>query len=113
MKNVIGGLLLLTAASSALASERIIELWNPPEARLAHGTKPHARPVAHHRVNARTHPLKRHRVLVVPADKLKTPDLPVEAGKREPNFDEIPRQLTPEGYVLRVNGGATNVAVVR
>ncbi|WP_143036536.1 hypothetical protein [Paraburkholderia steynii] len=112
MKNVIGGLLLLTVASSALAGERITEVWNPPEARLTCGTKPHTCP-AHHYVSARTGLPKRHQVLAAPSDKVETRDLPVEAGKHEPNFDEIPRQLTPEGNVLRVTGGAIHASVKR
>lgn len=113
MKSVIGGLLLLVVVSTASAGERAIEIWNPPEARLTHTAKTPHRVPAHRRISSHAALRKRRQVVTATVDKVKATDIPVETGKREPSFDDIPRQVTPEGNVLRVNDGSTGVMVTR
>lgn len=104
VKHLIFALTGLVVGSTAHAGERYLEVWNPPEARLAHRGIVH-KPVQHHRLAFHPrHDVRRHKIVASiptvarPAAESKT------AGTPKPSFDDIPRQLTPEGNVLRVRG---------
>lgn len=112
------GLALLTAAlaPTAFGAGTYSEVWNPPEAR---GTAPH-RATALHKLAVRRHvalhPKKvNSRPTSAPASKLvaKQGNVPKTLPKDAPDMSEIPRQVTPEGNVLRVRGHALSARVVR
>jgi hypothetical protein len=109
------GLLLLACTSSAFAGEHYIEIWNPPEARggLLQGagapkSLTHKRRVPH-LVKARAHRMP------TTATKLAVKQGVAGAGTRRitPDVSEIPRLITPEGNVLRVDARDSHVEVVR
>ena len=109
------GLLLLTCTSSAFAGEHYIEIWSPPEARsgLRQGagapkSLTHKRRVPH---LVRT---QAHRAPSI-ATKLAVKQGTAGAGTRRvtPDVSEIPRLITPEGNVLRVDAHDSHVEVVR
>lgn len=117
-RTLICSLLCLAVMAPAIAGEHYVEVWNPPEARAHAPTmaKPAAAVKAHK-------PLKRKRVsLGVPhtaprvvarvAPRAVAPRAVVapaaaqtsaSSAKSTPSFDAIPRQITPEGNVLRVS----------
>lgn len=110
------GALVLTVASSALADGKYVEVWNPPEARAT----------APHRVSA-AHKLAVHRHIVPHAVKVHArralrfaPKLMAKQGHMQhavpadtPGMSETPRQMTPEGNVLRVTARGTAGEVTR
>ena len=118
------------AGSCALAGERIIEIWNPPEARAgfppvaANHAHAHRRKIAEHRVQ----PVHRTRAsappLVVQTPARRDVPLPRDEAHEETHdharvetrfqtrFDTIPRIVTPEGNILRVGTGNAPQAVV-
>jgi hypothetical protein len=109
-------LLMATLAPAAFAAGTYTEVWNPPEARAT--TPSHVRTtrkLAAHRhvvphavkVHGRRTPATAPRLLAKQSSMQKT--LP----KDEPDMFEIPRQITPEGNVLRVTGHAASARVVR
>jgi hypothetical protein len=109
------GLLLLACTSSAFAGERYIEIWNPPEARggLLQGagapkSLTHKRRVPH-LVKTRAHRTP------TTATKLAVKQGAAGAGTRRvtPDVTEIPRLITPEGNVLRVDAHHSYVEVAR
>ncbi|SOE66407.1 hypothetical protein SAMN05446635_2856 [Burkholderia sp. OK233] len=115
MKLVGCGLFLLACSSSAFAGERYIEIWNPPEARggLSQGagapkSLTHKRRVPH-LVKTRAHRTP------TTATKLAVKQGAADAGTRRvtPDVSEIPRLITPEGNVLRVDAHDSHVEVVR
>jgi hypothetical protein len=112
------GLALLTAAlaPAAFAEGGYTEVWNPPEARA---TAPHGVRAAHklavHR-HVVLHTMKVHARRATPS----APKLVAKQSKMqktmpadEPDTPEIPRQLTPEGNVLRVTGRGASAEVAR
>jgi hypothetical protein len=109
------GLILLACTSSALAGERYVEIWNPPEARggVLQG-KGAPKPAAHKR---RVPHLLKTRAHHMPATSAKLAIRPgaagAEAQRGTPNASEIPRLITPEGNVLRVGTHDSHVEVVR
>lgn len=113
MRPLIFAFASLMAASAAHAGERFVEVWNPPEARLGNPRVAHE-PVRHSRLAFHTHgnaerprPAASMSTVVKPTTASKT------AGTPWQTFDDIPRQLTPEGNVLRVKGGYSQAEVVR
>lgn len=109
------GVILLVVASAATAGERYIEVWNPPEARGGVSRMKPARKqsIHHHAVpravkfRARPSPASVPKVM---AKQGKTPD---ELRTTEPDVTDIPRQITPEGNILRVDSRHTSVGVAR
>jgi len=92
------------------------EIWNPPEARA---TAPHRTTALHKRTVQRhvaLHAKKAYsRRTSAPESRLvaKQGNAPGTLPKPEPDISEIPRQVTPEGNVLRVRGHALSARVVR
>ena len=116
MKRIGLVILMATFAPAAFAAEGYTEVWNPPEARAT----------APHRVRA-AHKLAVHRHVVPHAVKVQARRAPTSAPKlmakqrhmqevvpaNEPDMSEIPRQLTPEGNVLRVDSRNMSAEVTR
>lgn len=109
-------LLVATAAPSAFATVTYTEVWNPPEARAT--TSRHvtaAQRFASHQ-HAGLHPVKVHaRRVPTPTPSLmaKQPRMLKAAPTNEPDTSDIPRQITPEGNVLRVTARGTSAEVFR
>ena len=108
------GLLLMALTSPAFAAERYVEIWNPPEAqsgmhrgKVASQASKHKRP-APRLVKAKTYPSSA-------ITKLAAKPRAAHNGSRRITSDvpNIPRQITPEGNVLRVDAHASYVEVVR
>ncbi|MFM0386976.1 hypothetical protein [Paraburkholderia dipogonis] len=116
MKRIGLAVLMMTLAPAAFAAGVYTEVWNPPEARAT----------APHRVSA-VHKLAVHRRVVPHAVKVRAQGVLMPAPKlvakqrniqksppaNEPDMSEIPRQLTPEGNVLRVDSRGISAEVTR
>ncbi len=109
------GAMLLAVASTGIAGEHYVEIWNPPEARggLSQGagapkSLTHKRRVPH-LLKARAHRAP------TTATRLALKQGTAGAGTRRvtPDVSEIPRLITPEGNVLRVDAHDSYVEVVR
>ena len=92
------------------------EVWNPPEARATapHGTTALHKPAV--RRHVALHAKKAYsRRTSAPESRLvaKQGNAPRTLPRPEPDMSEIPRQVTPEGNVLRVRGHALSAHVVR
>jgi hypothetical protein len=113
---------LMGSASSALAGERIVEIWNPPEARAMapHAAVKRVRPNRNKVSIARRAPAQAHRLHANAAPGSSgSPALAASRARGNGNgngypappprdtarFDDIPRIVTPEGNILRVGGG--------
>ena len=117
------GAMLFAAASAASAGERYVEVWNPPEARAStpRRTVPARRPASGRHLVPRA--LKaRARPATVPApaarlmakaDRRGGAGSEGSAAARAPDMPIIPRQITPEGNVLRVGSGGIAPEVMR
>ncbi|RKR46203.1 MULTISPECIES: hypothetical protein [unclassified Paraburkholderia] len=109
------GIMLCAAASTAMAGEHYVEVWNPPEARVG---KPHCAVVARRPVASRhivPHAMKaRTRTAPAPVGRLVAKsDRRESVPAHAPDMSEIPRQITPEGNVLRVSSGGVTPGVTR
>ena len=108
------GVMLLAVASTGVAGEHYVEIWNPPEARMqpSGNGKPKLGKVA---------VLSRHTSNATPrrgADPVVKSLANKHAGNglkkvAVPRAADLPRIMTPEGNVLRVNDGGALVEVVR
>lgn len=111
--------MLFAVASTAMAGEHYVEIWNPPEARAS---MPHHAVAGRRLANGRhatVHAVTMH-ARRTPAPNAKLAAARTDADAREkapahtPDVSEIPRQITPEGNVLRVDSrGAAAVKVIR
>ncbi|MBC8749481.1 MULTISPECIES: hypothetical protein [Paraburkholderia] len=111
------GLLLLAIAFPAFptfAGARYVEVWNPPEAR---GDTQRVQPVRNapkrRRASMRTGRSQLQHRIVAAAPGPKASVAAVGHRTGEPRYDDIPRQITPEGNVLRVGGRHAEVEVER
>ncbi|VVD30848.1 conserved exported protein of unknown function (plasmid) [Paraburkholderia dioscoreae] len=115
MKLVGCGLLFVACASHAFAGERYIEIWNPPEARggLLQGAGV-PKSLTHKRRVPHLLKTRAHRTPTT-ATRLAVKAGAAGAGTRRvtPDVSEIPRLITPEGNVLRVDARDSYVEVVR
>jgi len=123
------GLLVLAIASPAFGREHYIEVWNPPEARggmapsqaaLLAARKADRQAARHRRASLHmahdvSHNAARRRtVAAMPAPQApQAPVVTVERRTSEPRYEDIPRQITPEGNVLRIDGRHAQVDVER
>ncbi|MEP9328470.1 hypothetical protein PPMP20_36050 [Paraburkholderia phymatum] len=123
-KQLIYGLLAIAFAGPALAGGRYVEVWNPPEARSAAPMHAKKAMVSGHRSEKRRQVSVygaasqlhgKPRAAISAENFRQAPAHPAAASAAyaAPTFDEIPRQITPEGNVLRVKGGRERVDVVR
>lgn len=108
-KELLVGLVTMILATSALAGERYIEVWNPPEVRRSAAKPP--KPSARKPKKSRVGPLATGRTRRVAEVSTLRPATAARPGK--PTFNDIPRQMTPEGNVLRVAGGQSRVDIGR
>jgi hypothetical protein len=123
----LAAVLMSCAAPAAWAGERMIEVWNPPEARASapHGAAhvvmnralPHRKKISvAHRMPVHPHRLRTN---AAPAAAALTASRAHVAGSgtlaqpaHDPaRFDEIPRIVTPEGNILRVGSGHARALV--
>ncbi|MBN3762332.1 hypothetical protein G3O01_16010 [Burkholderia sp. Ac-20365] len=112
---MICGLAALITVSAACAGERYVEIWNPPEARGAaggHHDQPSRKGSNHEKADGRMAHRHSPRRVVVHAPFSAAPVRAASQASR-PTFDDIPRQLTPEGNVLRVDGRTMRAKVER
>lgn len=113
MKPLILALASLMVVSTARAGERYVEVWNLPEARFAHPSIVH-KPVRHRRSAFHSREsTARHKAIASISTAVRPTTVSKTAGTPRPTFDDIPRQLTPEGNVLRVKGGHSRAQVER
>lgn len=109
------GTVLLTVASTVSAGERYQEVWNPPEARGAMCHVKTARKHPKHQ-HAAPHTVKiRSLQTSPPVAKLasKQHSSPETLRAKARDMIDIPRQITPEGNILRVNSRGASVQVTR
>ncbi|WP_341317623.1 hypothetical protein WN982_40900 [Paraburkholderia sp. IMGN_8] len=109
------GAILLAAASTGVAGEHYVEIWNPPEARLVKppvNGKPKpgkASLLSHSTSKAEPRRVTDSIAKVSPnrrmGDHLKKP--------MTPRATDLPRIMTPEGNVLRVTARGASAEVVR
>ncbi|CAH2806985.1 MAG: hypothetical protein CPDRYMAC_6402 [uncultured Paraburkholderia sp.] len=124
MKRMGLAVLMATLTPTAFAHGRYIEVWNPPEARASaphkiagshktafhrhggtHAARIHARriPASAPIVAPTTAPASSPKLM---ANQHRTQDIapaPATAPATAPDMTDIPRQITPEGNVLRVS----------
>ncbi|MDE1139631.1 MAG: hypothetical protein V4793_09850 [Paraburkholderia tropica] len=113
MRFILTGSLLCALASTALAGEHYIEIWNPPEARTP-GAHPATTDKKGHGHHGAKHKLANNdrlgtRKVAEPALRASAPTVPVLPGstpmltKPEPGtLPAIPPQIGPDGNVLQV-----------
>jgi hypothetical protein len=108
------GAVLCLLASTAAASGHYVEIWNPPEARVAQplrkGRMKIGKAVLHGRNLSKVKP---HRVA---APLVKSPASSHTSGgdigwRIGPRFHHLPPVITPEGNVLRVSDRRMTVQV--
>ncbi|SDI70939.1 hypothetical protein SAMN04487926_12273 [Paraburkholderia steynii] len=115
-KHVIPGLVVMGLASAAMAGGHYVEVWNPPEARGAVVAEFTSRPGA---VTRNLKKRKRPGINIASAHSrhkapvAATPSEQRASAAAAPTFDDIPRQITPEGNVLRVKTNQVPAGVVR
>lgn len=100
-------LFVAAVVTSTVAQARYIEIWNPPEARAADAA-PRSTATKRRHASVRTSKAAVRRNDVGAADVR----VPAAASHTEPSFDDIPRQLTPDGHVLRVRSSRMSLEVV-
>lgn len=119
MRFIMTGTLLCILASTAIAGEHYVEIWNPPEARIpglhapASGKKAHVRHGAKHKqaFADRTTTCR----VAQPALREPAPNVPNAQnapGNAAPGRDRTPviePQIGPDGNVLQVSYGASNL----
>ncbi|MBK3780112.1 hypothetical protein G3A43_07565 [Paraburkholderia aspalathi] len=111
----LSGLVAMAVCVPAFAGSHYVEVWNPPEARIgAAHQKAGTKAPRHRRVSMALAQAKLHHRSGVPT--VATPKMatgPSNARDSQPSFDDLPRQITPEGNVLRVDGRGAKVSVQR
>ncbi|CAB3741826.1 hypothetical protein LMG22037_06531 [Paraburkholderia phenoliruptrix] len=116
MKRIGLAVLMAALAPSAFAAGTYSEVWNPPEARATiprKGSVAHTLPAHRHIV---PHAMKVHaRRATTLAPKLMAKQSHVQKSipADKPDMSDIPRQITPEGNVLRVTTRGAAVEVTR
>jgi hypothetical protein len=106
------GALLCALASTALAGEHYIEIWNPPEARTpgAHPSTSSKKNHAHTGTKRKLASADRlaPRKVAEPAMRAPAPVAPASPGRGAPNPDRVPAippQIGPDGNILQVSYG--------
>ncbi len=108
-KKLLVGLVTMVLATSALAGERYLEVWNPPEARRSAAKPP--KPSAHQPKKSRVGAPATSRARRVAVASTVRPATTARPGR--PTFHNLPPQMTPEGNVLRVARGPSLIDVAR
>jgi hypothetical protein len=106
--------MLLAVASTGVAGEHYVEIWNPPEARMQPTVNGKPKP-------GKVALLSRHTSRATPrrvADPIAKSLANKHAGNGPrkaavPSAIDLPRIMTPEGNVLRVHDGGARVDVIQ
>jgi len=114
MKVIRCGLLLLAVAFPTFAGAHYVEVWNPPEARgdMRQAQPPRKAPRHRHATVHFASGQLHHRIAAAAPD-LRASVATAEQRARTPRYEDIPRQITPEGNVLRVDGHRGQAEVQR
>jgi hypothetical protein len=111
----LSGLVAMAVCVPASAGSHYVEVWNPPEARVgAPHQKAAIKAPRHRRVSTTLAQAKMRHHSGTPT--VVTPKMPTgtsNARDSQPSFDDLPRQITPEGNVLRVDGRGARASVQR
>jgi hypothetical protein len=109
------GAALFVVASSGMAGEHYVEVWNPPEARssMPHRAVAARRPTGGAHVAPHTVTLHARHSPATAAKLAARTDNREKVPARTPDMSEIPRQITPEGNVLRVDSRGITAEVTR
>lgn len=115
MKRAGLALLVATFAPAAFAAGGYSEVWNPPEARAS---APHRVSAAHNQATRRhvaPHAVKVHarRAPASTTRLMARHHIQEVVPTNEPDMSDIPRQITPEGNVLRVSSRGFSAKVGR
>ncbi|MGT2477585.1 hypothetical protein [Paraburkholderia terrae] len=105
----------LLATTPVFAGGHYQEVWNPPEARgsnVGHVHPAYRAPVRRH-VSAHSDRHHTHRHVVAATPALETRVATAPRSSSHLSFGDIPRQITPEGNVLRVDGGRARAEIER
>ena len=116
MKRIGFALLMATLAPAAFAAGTYTEVWNPPEARATMPTHVRAtrKPAAHRHVVQHTVKVRMRRTPTWSARLMaKQRHMQEPAPATERGMSDIPRQITPEGNVLRVTAHGASAEVAR
>ena len=116
MKRIGLAVLMMTLAPAAFATGVYTEVWNPPEARASAPRKvgaAHKLAVHRHVVPHAVKVHARHATTSAPRLIAKQGRIQKAMPTDEPDMSEIPRQLTPEGNVLRVDSRGIAAEVSR
>ncbi|WP_296654010.1 hypothetical protein [Paraburkholderia sp.] len=114
MRFIMTGTVLCVLASTAIAGERYIEIWNPPEARMpgVHSLSPAKTCHAHHgpkrKLASVDHPVTRR--VVEPASRAPAPRPRATPRSAAPGHHLTPfiePQIGPDGNVVQVSYGAS------
>jgi len=112
-------LLLLGFSASVFSGESYREVWYPPEAGGVppHSTTAHRAPKHKHvtsrLLKARSHRAPRSLSTPTLAMKRRVPPTTTRAAPSQPDMSDIPRQMTPEGNILRVDAHNVTRQVIR
>lgn len=116
MRFIMSGILLCVLASTAMAGERYVEIWNPPEARTPGvqspqtGKKAHSRHGSKRKIASADHLTPRR--VAEPALRESAPNAPATPGNTGPGRSRTPiiaPQIGPDGNVLQVGYSASAV----
>jgi hypothetical protein len=114
VRKIAGLTILMAFAPTAFAAGSYVEVWNPPEARAsAPHVKATHKALLHRRGAMHAVKLYRRRA-PTPVAKLATKTNPREnVQAHAPDMSQIPRQITPEGNVLRVDSRSMSAELIR
>ncbi len=109
------GAMLLTVASTGIAGEHYVEIWNPPEARasMPHRSAGARKPAAGRHVGPHAVAVHARRSPTAVTKLAAKTDTRENVPVHVPDMTEIPRQITPEGNVLRVDSRGATAEVMR
>lgn len=109
------GAMLFAVASTGVAGEHYVEIWNPPEARasMPHRSTAARKQAPGKRVGPHAVTVHARRAPVPVARLAAKTDTRDNVPAHAPDMSEIPRQITPEGNVLRVDSRGVTAEVTR
>lgn len=108
------GAILLVVASTVSAAAHYTETWNPPEARgQAYGKAAHGQWEPRQRARLAVKSRRLPSIASVAKLPVKLHSAPQSSRAKAPDVSDIPRQITPEGNVLRVDSRHAPVQVTR
>lgn len=109
----LGGLVAMVVSVPAFAGGQYVEEWNPPESHVGAPHKTAVKPPRHRRVSLTLVQPKRRHHQGTSAGSSRRVATGLNARNGQPSFEDLPRQITPEGNVLRVDGRSATARVQR